>query len=174
MAEVEIDGNRYLLGKIDVPTQAELLRRLAPSIGYWLPAALRWHGKANGHEPPRETTEELVDLAGRLGITQEILGDAYTPAFVMELIQIVTNTLPLTSRDDLQFVMDTALAAVRFQSSGGWAPLKPAGTRQVMLEEADNLVTQARLVFEVLKENAVLGFSRGAGRSFQSLPGMAA
>ena len=93
----------------------------------------------------------------------------------MELIQIVTNTLPQTSRDDLQFIFDTALAAVRFQSSGGWAPLKPAGQRQVMLEAADNLVTQAKLVFEVLKENAVLGFSRGAAHSSPSLlAGMAA
>jgi hypothetical protein len=132
MSEIDVNGINYLIGRLNARQQWNVVRRLAPVI--------------QGMMPLFANQPLVSDATGTL-----------VPAGVSlpQMLAALTNTMGLLTDSDSDYVIDTCLNVVRFRSPGGsWAPLKAAnGSGQVMLDQADDLATQMRLVWEVLYEN---------------------
>lgn len=71
-----------------------------------------------------------------------------------EWMGAVARAVPTLSDADSDYVLDNALAFVRFKSGDRWAPLTASNGSGLMLDAlVDDLATQLRLVFEVLRES---------------------
>ena len=129
-AEVEVAGQLYLITKLNARQQLQIVKRLAPVLQGLLPI---W---------------AMMQQANSGEINANELGFHAAVA--------VSNTISSLSDADTDFVMDMCLGAVRFRGpTGAWAPLRAGnnGSGQVMLQEADDLAVQMRLLWEVLHEN---------------------
>lgn len=68
-----------------------------------------------------------------------------------EWIRALMQAIPELSDQDSDYIIDNALAVVRFKSGDRWASLMAPNGGGLMYEAADQLDTQLRLVFEVLR-----------------------
>ena len=130
MAEVEITGQQYLIGKLNARQQLQVVKRLAPILQGLLPIwAMIQQQDGTGSVNPSE------------------LG--------MHAAVVISNTISALSDQDTNFILDMCLSTVKFRSpAGNWAPLLAAnGSGLVMLDAAEDLATQMRLLWEVLHEN---------------------
>jgi hypothetical protein len=74
----------------------------------------------------------------------------------MHAARAISETIGMLSDEAADYVLDLCLGAVKYRSpSGNWAPLRVGnnGSGQVMLDAADDLAVQMRLLWEVLYEN---------------------
>jgi hypothetical protein len=129
MSEVTINGQNYLCGKLNARQQLQIVKRLAPVLQGLLPI---W--------AMMQQTESGQMSTNELGFHAAVA---------------VSQTISSLSDQDTDFVLDMCLGAVRYQTTGGWAPLRAGsnGSGLVMLDAADDLATQMRLLWEVLYEN---------------------
>jgi hypothetical protein len=136
MSEVELGGQRYLIGKMSGRTQFHVARRMAPVIKGLVPMFGRMNG-ANGATLVRD------------GESGQMVPEGIT---LFEAVAALTDTIGMMSDTDANYVLDRCLEAVRFRSAERWAPLTAPGGG-LMLQQADDLAVQLRLVWEVLVEN---------------------
>ena len=129
MAEVTIKGQTYLCGKLNARQQLHIVKRLAPVLQGLLPI---W-----------------------AMIQQSEAGDISPNDLGMHAAVAISNTIGQLSDEASDYVLDLCLSAVRFKSpQGTWAPLRVQnGSGQVMIDAADDLAVQMRLLWEVLYEN---------------------
>ena len=130
MSEVTINGQEYLIGKLNARQQLMIVKRLAPVLQGLLPIWAMIQQSESGQLSPNE-----------LGFHAAVA---------------ISNTISSLSDNDTDFVLDMCLSAVKFKSPvGNWAPLRAGnnGSGMVMLEKADDLAVQMRLLWEVLYEN---------------------
>ena len=129
-AEVEVNGQAYLITKLSARQQLQIVKRLAPVLQGLLPLWAMVQQQETGQMAPSE-------LAFHAAVA-------------------LSNTISSLSDQDTDFVLDMCLGAVRYKGPGGtWAPLRAGnnGSGQVMLDAADDLATQMRLLWEVLYDN---------------------
>jgi hypothetical protein len=155
MSEIEIAGQAYLCGKMPARKQFHVARRLTPIIKHLTPL-----------------------FAARPQILTQDSNGALVPQFgainIFDGIAALTDTIGEISDDDADYVIDNCLAVVKFNSGGGWAPLT-APNGGLMLQQADDLATQLRLVWEVLSENlSNFSFERLLPSQTGTMNGMAA
>jgi hypothetical protein len=131
MPEVQIGQHHYLIGRLNARQQMHIVKRLAPVIQGLLPI---WTLLQT-----RQRDEEAMPVA-EIG---------------MHAAVALSQTIGSLSDTDSDYVMDMCLSVVKFRSDmGNWAPLRVGnGTGQVMLDEADDLAVQMRLLWEVLHAN---------------------
>lgn len=129
MSEVTIKGQVYLCGRLNARQQLHVVKRLAPVLQGLLPL---W-----------------------AMIQQSEAGDVSPNELGMHAAVVISQTIGQMSDDASDYVLDMCLSAVKFRSPAGtWAPLRVGnGSGQVMLDAADDLAVQMRLLWEVLYEN---------------------
>ena len=135
MSEVEIAGQIYLTGKMPARTQFHVVRRMAPVLKGIAPLFARMNG--NGAM-----------------LVQDVETGQMVPAGIslFDGLAAITDTIGMMSDADANYVIDRCLETVRFRSGERWAPLMAPGGG-LMLQHADDLAVQLRLVWEVLADN---------------------
>lgn len=126
MAEIELSGNRYSIGRLNAKQQFHLSRRIAPIIPPLIPVYLRL---AQGGKPLMED-----------------------PAGLSELLQPFTAGIASMSEDDADYVMGVCLAAVQRQQSGSWANVWSASQGICMFQDMD-LGVILPLIVRVITQN---------------------
>jgi hypothetical protein len=130
MSEVLVNGQAYLIGKLNARQQLHIVKRLAPVLQGLLPI---W-----------------------AMIQRNEVGEISVNELGMHAAAVISQTIGSMSDEASDYVLDLCLSAVKFKSPvGNWAPLRMGnnGSGQVMLDAADDLAVQMRLLWEVLYEN---------------------
>jgi hypothetical protein len=133
--EVEIEGQRYLCQKISARAQLQIARRLAPVLEGLVPL---FHHLNRGNLMPSANGDGAL-VPGPI--------DPY------EIVASMLKTMAKMPDEDVDYVMNNCLAAVRFQSGDRWAPLMAPGGGLMLRVVEEDLSTHLRLVWEVLAEN---------------------
>ena len=128
-SEVEVNGQSYLIGKLNARQQLHIVKRLAPVIQGLLPI---W-----------------------TYIQQSQRGEVSAGEVGMHAAVALSNTIGMLSDEASDYVLDMCLSVVRFRTPAGtYTSLRAGnGTGGIMLEEADDLAVQMRLLWEVLYAN---------------------
>jgi hypothetical protein len=137
MSEVEIAGQKYLCEKMRARKQFHVARRLTPIIK---------------HLTPLFANQTQMLVAGENGVLLPMISGIS----IFDGIAALSDTITEISDADADYVIDNCLDVVRFQSGSGWAALRAPGAAPgtgFMLQAADRLDVQLRLVWEVLVEN---------------------
>ena len=130
MSEVTLNGQQYLIGKLNARQQWHIARRLLPFISQFMP------------------------LIGAIQRAQQEPDVPMNPPLEIQLLAAVSGTMSAMSEPDVDYILDHCLAAIRFRSgTGNWAPLAPNGARMLASDAADAFDVQVRLVGEVLYAN---------------------
>ena len=137
--EVQIGPHEYLCGKMPTPVQHHVVRRIMPVVAGLRPLFA-------------QAGRNLVsDGSGNGTMVPDIGGIS-----IFDGIAALSNTLGMMSDADYDYVLYSALDAVRWKQAGRWVPLRVNGG--LILEAADDLATQYRLTWGVLVES-VANFS---------------
>lgn len=111
MAEVEVGGHTYRLGKLDARKQLHVFRRLSPLIASAGGIASLVAARASMVRPEGEgpSLEQMGAIAGMIGP--------------------VLNVLASLPDDEVDYVIDTCLQVVSRKNEGdtGWSPVCPQG-----------------------------------------------
>lgn len=138
MSEIDIAGQDYSCTKLPIREQLHVARRLSPLLGHLVPLmSPAANGTATG------LTISPVAALAALSETIRELSDA-----------------------DLDYILDHCLDCVRFRQGDRWAPLR-APNGLMMLQAAEDLAVQLRLVWEVLSAS-LANFSLATLLPFQS------
>jgi len=130
MGEVLVGNQQYLIGRLNARQQLHVVKRLAPVLQGLLPIWV------------------MMQQSDRGEITVHEMG--------MHAATVISQTIGAMSDEASDYVLDMCLGVVKFRGpAGNWAPLKVGnnGSGQVMLDAADDLAVQMRLLWEVLYEN---------------------
>lgn len=130
MSEIDIAGQEYACGKLAIRAQLHVARRLSPLLGHLAPMMA-----------------QAVNGGGELAISP------------VAALAALSETVRELSDADLDYILDHCLECVRFRQGERWAPLR-APNGMMMLQAADDLAVQLRLVWEVLSES-LANFSLG-------------
>ena len=124
--EVEIDGQVYLIGRLDAFKQFHVARRLAPIM-----AAI---GQEMAQLPAVEDSDKdkVVDQ-------------------VMRLITPAASVLALMPEKDVDYVLHTCLSVTKRRGEKLWAPLMSTGG-QLMFQDI-SMQTMLRLTVETVRSN---------------------
>jgi hypothetical protein len=173
MSEIEIDGQLYRCDRLPTRVQLHVVKRLAPVLQGFIPLILYARDRAvavgtNGAAANGATAAPNgADGDGPNGAagaaSLEFDRDAWVavmrePDMIVEAIASLTRTIGMLSDADADFILDAALAAVRWRQGERWVPLR-AANGALMLQQADDLAIQLQLTWEVLVES-VQNFSR--------------
>lgn len=126
MAEIELSGNRYSIGRLNAKQQFHLSRRIAPVIPPLIPVYLRL---AQGGNP-------LMD----------------DPASLGEMLQPFTDGLAAMKDEDADYIMGVCLGVVQRQQSGAWANVWSASQGVCMFQDMD-LGVILPLIVRVITQN---------------------
>ena len=132
MAEVELNGQRYLISKMNVFDQAHVARKVAPVLS----GMGRGYAQALSHLPAGGDTNGLTPEA-----QNEVLFDALGP---------ITEILANMPEDDVNYVLKKCLSVCARNTGQQWVPMIRNGN--LMFEDTD-LATIVQLVMEVVKDN---------------------
>lgn len=126
MAEIELSGNRYSIGRLNAKQQFHLSRRIAPVIPPLIPVYLRL---AQGGNP-------LMD----------------DPASLGEMLQPFTDGLAAMKDEDADYIMGVCLGVVQRQQNGSWANVWSASQGVCMFQDMD-LGVILPLIVRVITQN---------------------
>jgi hypothetical protein len=137
MKEVEIDGSKYRIGKLDAKKQFHLARRLLPLLGQVGKSAKEL--PASDINPDSNQTVEEKDKS-----VGDVLNIVAGP--IAEAIAKIPD-------DEADYIIDTCLAVVYREQGNGWPPVVSKGGRIMFEDIAGNMTVMLRLAFAVLQEN---------------------
>lgn len=126
MAEIELSGNRYSIGRLNAKQQFHLSRRIAPVLPPLIPVYLRL---AQGGTP-------LMDDPSSLG----------------ELLQPFTDGLAAMKDEDADYIMGVCLSVVQRQQNGAWANVWSTSQGVCMFQDMD-LGVILPLIVRVITQN---------------------
>jgi hypothetical protein len=133
MADIEIAGQEYRCAKLSTRVQWHVSKLLLPITHGLLPLV--------------RFSQEHPDLM--------LNGESMAPAVMRGVFEALSDTLHRLSHEDMDYVLDAVLDAVRWRQGQRWMPLRAAGSQALMLQDADRFDTQLTLVWEVLRESVV-------------------
>src|SRR5215472_11663832 len=133
MAEVEVNGHRFMIGKMPVFDQAHVARKVAPVIS----------GMGRGW------AEALRKVPDALTNGQEI-SQAQQNELIFEALGPVTEILAQMPEEDVNYVLKKCLGVCSMHTGQQWAAMIVQG--QLRFEEQTDLGTMLQLVMEVVKE----------------------
>ena len=134
MSLVQINGQDFNCGKLPTRTQWHVVRRLMPVLQGMMPLfAVLENMRNEGGNP---------DLSG---------------INVFDAMSALTNTIGMLTDADADYILDAALACVRWRQGDRWMPIRAPGGA-FMIGTADEFDVQLRLLWEVLRES-LTGFS---------------
>jgi hypothetical protein len=170
MSEIEIDGQLYRCDRLPTRVQLHVVKRLAPVLQGFIPLILFARDRAAA-APANGAANGGAAANGADGAGAEFDRDAWVtvmrePDMIIEAIAALTRTIGMLSDADADFILDAALAAVRWRQGERWVPLR-AANGALMLQQADDLTIQLQLTWEVLVES-VQNFSRARLPLFQN------
>lgn len=140
--EIELDGNRYSLGRMSAMQQFHVSRRIAPILPALIPVFLRFR------ESGKALTEDLEGMA--------------------QALQPLADGLAALKDEDAEYVFGACLSVVQRKQPTGWANVWSATGKVAMFDDMDLSVTLP-LVVQVIRAN--LGsFTQGLLTSQQSGP----
>src|SRR5215472_5541741 len=134
MAEVEVNGHRFMIGKMPVFDQAHVARKVAPVIS----------GMGRGW------AEALRKVPDALTNGQEI-SQAQQNELIFEALGPVTEILAQMPEEDVNYVLKKCLGVGSIHTGQSFAPLVRGGN--LMFEQETDLGTMLQLVMEVVKDN---------------------
>lgn len=140
MIEIELSGQTYRTGKLDVMRQFHLSRRLAPIIPPLIPVFVKL--KAGGLE------QDLLGFAGVLGP--------------------FADGLSAMSDEDSEYIIGTCLGVVQRKSGKTWAAVWDVGGKVCMFDDME-LPDMIQLTLRVIQDN-LGPFISGILTSQQGLP----
>lgn len=144
MSEVELNGVRYQVNRMNVFDQAHVARKVAPILfgmgkGYSL-AQSNMATLNNGEA--QQTNGEVVGEDPRAAAQQsQIVYDAMVP---------ITEILAKMSDEDVNYVLKKCLAVCLKYNGSHWVPMMRNGN--LMFEDID-LATLIQLTMEVVQDN---------------------
>jgi hypothetical protein len=130
MAEVELNGHRFLIGTMSVFDAAHVARKVAPVVSTGI------RGYAHALQQLAAATTNGHDT------TAEVFFDAIGP---------VTEILAAMPEDDVNYVIKKCLGVCSIHNGQRWAAMINNG--QLMFEQETDLGTMLQLVMEVVKDN---------------------
>jgi|SRR5215472_1127778 len=129
MSEVELNGHRFLIGKMNVFDQAHIARKVAPIIT----------GMGRGYASALAHTMNGVEVSPAQ--ESEVMFAAFAP---------VTEILAQMPEEDVNYVLKKCLGVCSMHTGQQWAAMIVQG--QLRFEEQTDLGTMLQLVMEVVKE----------------------
>lgn len=131
MSDVEIGGQLYRCGVLPTRTQFHVVKRLIPVL--------------QGLAPLFQQTVNQRLVTDEDGVTRA----DFSGISAIDAVAALSNTIGMMSDADSDFILDSALACVRWEQNGRWIPLFGAGGT-LTNGAADDLAIQLRLLWEVL------------------------
>jgi hypothetical protein len=132
MSELQIGENEYLCSRMPTRVQLHVAISMAPVFD-----GFRSLFVASGRNLISDGAGMMVPDIGNISI--------------FDALAALSNTLRMIPLSDRDYVVDSALDAVRWKQAGRWMPLRINGA--LMLQAADRLDVQLRLTWEVLRES---------------------
>lgn len=141
MSEVEIDGNRYRIGRLNAIKQFHVSRRIAPIIPTLIPVFIKL--KVAG-----ELTGDFAGLAG--------------------VVQPFADGIAAMSDEDSEFILSSCLSVARRAVNDKWTPVWSAQANDCMFDDMD-LGVLMHIAIRVIQDN-LAPFIRGLLTSQQGSP----
>ncbi len=124
--EIDLNGNRYSIGKLNAKQQFHISRRIAPILPTLIPVFVR--------------------LAGGNRVVSE------DPGGLADVLQPLADGLAAMKDEDAEYVLDTCLQVVQRKQEHGWAAVWSASQRTPMFQDID-LGVMLPLVMRVITVN---------------------
>jgi len=126
--EIELNGNRYSIGRLSAMQQFHVSRRIAPIIPTLIPVFMRMREK--GIEG-----SGLADLDG-----------------LAAALQPLADGLAALKDEDAEYVLGTCMSAVQRQQETGWARVWALEQKRAMFQDI-GIETMLPLAVRVITEN---------------------
>lgn len=115
--EIELNGNRYSIGRLSAMQQFHVSRRIAPIIPTLIPVFLQMRSKGMPG-----------NIGGMADADLEGMADALKP---------LAEGLAGLKDDDTEYVIGTCLSVVQRQQPTGWARVWALEQKRLMFEDMD-------------------------------------
>ncbi len=168
--EIELNGERYAVGKLSALQQFHVSRRIAPIIPSLIPVLMRFATGYDALVPARGPADApeaagAADAAEDAGALRDVLRmvDVVTP-----VLQPFADALAGLRDEDAEYVFGTCLSVVERRQDHGWSRIWSSAQQTAMFDDLD-LGVMLPLVARVVIAN--LGpFMRGLLTSQTSSP----
>lgn len=124
--EIDLNGNRYSIGKLSAKQQFHISRRIAPILPTLIPVFVR--------------------LAGGNRVVSE------DPGGLADVLQPLADGLAAMKDEDADYIMGVCLGVVQRQQSGAWANVWSASQGVCMFQDMD-LGVILPLIVRVITQN---------------------
>jgi hypothetical protein len=133
MKEVEIEKNKYRVGRLDSFDQLYIAKRLAPLL--------------------TQLSRGVTEAADKTGVSLSGEDSERDGKFVLEALEPITQVLSELKDEDLKFVINTCLKVCkRHVPPTSWADIQASGTDRLMYEDMGPMTLLA-LAYETIRVN---------------------